>query len=112
MRLVSIEGNIGAGKSTVVYGLKQRIDNGFPSRRDKRFVTLLEEPIDTWGSSLSAFYGNRKKYAFLFQIEIVRSRLQQFLEFFNETYDCRNKDSTQSNENKENTQSNENNESN
>ena len=66
--IFSIEGNMGAGKTTFVENLKAQIG-------DKISLVLLEEPVNEWQSIkdkegtdiLSHFYKDQKEYAFQFQ---------------------------------------------
>jgi len=64
--LVSIEGNIGSGKSTALTEL------------ERRGYTVVREPIDQWSSTLKLFYEDPAKYSFLLQAriltELVRAR--------------------------------------
>ena len=77
IRLVSIEGNIGAGKTTLINNLKKK----YPNRDD---ILFLEEPIDVWNTIqdekgkniLQNFYENLGKYAFTFQVMAYTTRLQ------------------------------------
>ena len=62
--IITIGGNIGCGKTTVINSLKSSYSNVF------------EEPIDKWGSWLDFFYVDMKKYAFAFQMKVL-------LEFLN-----------------------------
>ena len=74
--LVSIDGNIGSGKSTTWTMLKE----AYKSRDDVHFV---EEPVDSWhhvkdGEGvpiLTNFYKDKKAYAFRFQMMAYISRL-------------------------------------
>ena len=75
-RLVSIEGNIGAGKSTLVEQLKKRY-------KDRSDIVFLQEPVDIWESiqqegqsMLELFYGDQKKYSFAFQVLAFTTRLR------------------------------------
>ncbi len=79
-RIISIEGNIGSGKSTLV----KNIQTLFKNRKipeDK--VLFLQEPVDVWntiqdndGSTiLEHFYKNQEKYGFSFQMMAYISRL-------------------------------------
>ena len=75
--IVSIEGNIGSGKSTLVNNLKDitHIDN-IP-------VVFLQEPVSIWQEIkdnhgydiIEKFYSNQQKYAFPFQMLAYISRL-------------------------------------
>ena len=65
-RIITLEGNIGAGKSTFLDKLKTK----YASRND---VLFLQEPVDTWSqiqqngkTLLELFYENQKKYSFQF----------------------------------------------
>ena len=66
--MISIEGNIGAGKSTLVNILK------------KAGMDAEEEPVADWKIGkidlLKQYYDDPKKYAFLFQSFILHSRKQ------------------------------------
>lgn len=75
--IISIEGNIGSGKSTVVNYLKEYYKNN-------NDVVFLLEPVNIWSSItdengksiLENFYENKEKYAFSFQIIAYISRLR------------------------------------
>lgn len=75
MKMISIEGNIGSGKSTFVEELKRNIHN--------ERVCFLEEPVDIWNTivdkdgitMLENYYKDSKKYAFSFQMMAYISRL-------------------------------------
>lgn len=74
--IVSIEGNIGSGKSTLVETLKDI----FKSRSD---ICFLDEPVETWNSIqdkngkniIEKYYENQEKYAFSFQMMAYISRI-------------------------------------
>jgi deoxyadenosine/deoxycytidine kinase len=75
-RIVTIEGNIGAGKTTLINTLKSK----YQSRND---VLFLEEPVDVWSTvkqdgktMLELFYKDPKKYSFAFQIMAYNTRLK------------------------------------
>ena len=75
--LISIDGNIGCGKSTFLTELKQEINN----RNIKDFI-FLQEPVDIWSTVifegktiLEKFYEDPVKYAFSFQMMAYISRL-------------------------------------
>ncbi len=67
--MISIEGNIGAGKSFLC-GLLQAAN-----------LSVASEPVNDWilgnNNVLAAFYSNPKKYACLFQTLVLRSRVEQ-----------------------------------
>lgn len=75
--IISIEGNIGSGKSTILEKLE-----GF--MRDNNRIVFLKEPVDIWESIkdsqsgeniLQKFYKNQNEYAFPFQVMAYASRL-------------------------------------
>ncbi len=73
--IISVEGNIGSGKSTFVKKLKKNLP-------DDKFY-FLQEPVDQWSNIkdengitiLEKFYSNQNKYAFSFQMMAYISRL-------------------------------------
>jgi deoxyadenosine/deoxycytidine kinase len=81
MKIISIEGNIGSGKSTLIKKLKEHpeFQNGF---------TFLPEPVDEWNTItdsdgitiIEKYYSDQKKYAFSFQMMAYISRLKQLQE--------------------------------
>ena len=75
-RIISIEGNIGSGKSTLVRNLQNHLNN------KKADVIFLQEPVDVWntikdenGTILEQFYKDQEKYGFSFQMMAYISRL-------------------------------------
>ena len=74
--IISIEGNIGSGKSTLMAELR-RAFAGLPH------VVFLQEPVDDWNTvrdedgrtMLEKFYGNQERYSFSFQMMAYISRL-------------------------------------
>lgn len=78
--IISIEGNIGAGKSTMVNKLKTRY-------ADRPDIVFLQEPVDAWSNitqegktMLELFYDNQNKYSFAFQVMAYTSRLRMIKE--------------------------------
>jgi deoxyadenosine/deoxycytidine kinase len=78
-KLVSMEGNIGAGKTSMIRAIKDRITT---ENRDD--LTVLEEPIEEWMSIndgtnniLHLFYKNPTEYAFLFQVLVGITTMKQ-----------------------------------
>jgi len=73
VKIFSIEGNIGSGKSTLVKILRKRCPH---------FIYMLE-PVDEWAevkdacgeNILTKFYRNQEKYSFSFQMMAYISRL-------------------------------------
>ena len=78
--IVSIEGNIGSGKSTVINTLKEYYKSN-DKNNDK--VYFLEEPVSEWveikdsygKNIIEKFYENQEHYSFSFQIMAYISRL-------------------------------------
>lgn len=87
--ILSIEGNIGVGKSTLLDQLKSR-DYG------SKKVVFMQEPVDQWSTIrnesgdtiLSCFYRDPAKYAFTFQVMAFTSRLAAFKRLVKENPDC------------------------
>jgi len=73
--ILSIEGNIGSGKSTIIDYLKNHQMNDD--------IIFLPEPVDEWNkikdenntTILAKFYEDQKKYSFAFQMMAYISRL-------------------------------------
>ena len=73
VKIFSLEGNIGSGKSTLVRLMK---------KRNPSFIYMLE-PVDEWNNIvdksgeniLTKFYRDQKKYSFSFQMMAYISRL-------------------------------------
>ena len=78
--LVSIEGNIGSGKSTLVEVLRNASFN--------RPHIVIQEDVKSWTSFtdstnqniLEYFYQNKTKYGFAFQTLVVTSRIKHILD--------------------------------
>lgn len=75
-QIISIEGNIGSGKSTILKSIKDYF-------KDNSSIIFLQEPVDEWDeikdkdgiTILSKFYENQEKYSFAFQMMAYISRL-------------------------------------
>lgn len=86
--LVSVQGNIGSGKSTFVEFMKNHY-------KDNKKICFLQEPVDTWTSIqdkdgkniIEKYYENQSKYAFAFQMMAYISRLQILEKALEEDYD-------------------------
>ena len=80
--VLSIDGNIGSGKSTFIQKLKEHYQNNNNNICD-RPVIFVPEPVSVWesiknendSSMLELFYANTTKYAFSFQILCFISRI-------------------------------------
>jgi len=74
--IVSIEGNIGSGKTTLMSNLREQYKNN-------EQVIFLKEPVDEWANIvdsngitiLEKFYANQERYSFPFQMMAYVSRL-------------------------------------
>ena len=92
--IVSIEGNIGSGKSTFVENLKQSYAEQNLNTATVK-VCFLQEPVDEWNSitdksgetMLAKFYADSKKYAFPFQMMAYISRLALLRDALKQSYD-------------------------
>jgi deoxyadenosine/deoxycytidine kinase len=69
VRIYHLEGVIGAGKSTLL----QRI-NQYPD------VMIIQEPVDQWAELLGLFYSDPARYAFAFQVQVLKTRVQAIRE--------------------------------
>ena len=84
--IISVEGNIGSGKSTLVSEMKEALPTLFNGQ-----IYFLQEPVDEWEkicdtngeSIITKFYNNQKKYAFSFQMMAYISRLKTLTELIN-----------------------------
>jgi deoxyadenosine/deoxycytidine kinase len=65
--IITIGGNIGCGKSTVIEELNDLLGGS---------CTVVPEPIHEWGSWIDLFYTNQSKYALGFQMKILHSFLR------------------------------------
>ena len=78
MKIVFLEGNIGAGKSTCLKHWLPLLGDG---------VTILDEPLDVWLSTkdetgtnlLDKFYQDPVRWGFTFQMAAFISRIQRYL---------------------------------
>ena len=77
IEIISIDGNIGSGKSTLMANLRQHY-------KEDVNVVFLKEPVDEWVkikdkngiTILEKFYEDTEKYAFSFQMMAYISRLK------------------------------------
>lgn len=75
--IISVEGNIGSGKSTLVENLKRHLGN-----KEINYV-FVQEPVDIWNTItdkegepiLTKFYRDQERYSFSFQMMAYISRL-------------------------------------
>lgn len=82
--IISIEGNIGSGKSTLVKMLKTWFTtNQHNSKYSGKKIIFLQEPVNEWNTisdkegktMIELFYKNKEKYSFAFQMMAYISRL-------------------------------------
>ena len=60
METWSIDGSIGAGKTTVIEKLRNRLG-----------AKVVEEPLDEWKPWLDRYYNNKERWGFSFQMKVV-----------------------------------------
>ena len=88
--IISIEGNIGAGKTTILEELKTRMGNS-------SYIKFVKEPVDIWETVrdedgktiLEKFYEDSKKYAFQFQVMALTTRLSLIRNTIRANPDCK-----------------------
>ena len=74
-KIISVEGNIGAGKTTIL--------NKMQKENTDTSIVFIREPVDMWenfkdsngNTIISKFYENPEKYSFQFQIMAFTTRL-------------------------------------
>lgn len=87
-KIISVEGNIGSGKSTLVEELQKSFGNS-------KKVCFLQEPVDIWNTikdkdgntMIAKFYADTKKYSFAFQMMAYISRLSLLRVSIEKNYD-------------------------
>jgi deoxyadenosine/deoxycytidine kinase len=86
--IISIEGNIGSGKSTLIDMMKNKWSDKHPN------YIFLKEPVDIWENIkdknddeniLQKFYKDSNKYAFSFQMLAYMTFHQQLIKAINES---------------------------
>ena len=89
--IFSIEGNIGAGKTTLLQHFEDNKNDMF-----SRPHIIVYEPVDDWlnfkledsdESLFEMFYKDKPKYAFVFQMMALQSRLQHLTKFMKQHQD-------------------------
>lgn len=89
--IISIEGNIGTGKSTLI----TKVQEYFEHINTQTRIGYIPEPVTIWNSVtdnegitiLEKYYENQHKYAFSFQMMAYISRLSIIREALKEEYD-------------------------
>ncbi len=94
--IISFDGNIGSGKSTIVQYFKKYFPK-FCNLKTYHFrICFLDEPVNQWETIvdindgkniIEKFYNNNKDYAFQFQMMAYISRLSLLRKALNEDYD-------------------------
>ena len=82
--IVSIDGNIGSGKTTGKAKLREYIMS-FRKKKEDNSIVFVDEPVDDWANiksesgrpMLQLFYEDTKKHAFAFQMMAFISRLSK-----------------------------------
>jgi len=93
--ILSLDGNIGSGKSSVMRYLEKNLANYCASKGNTCKICFLQEPVSSWesigdgnGKSIIAyFYENNERYSFAFQIMAYTSRMSLLKEALKEDYD-------------------------
>jgi deoxyadenosine/deoxycytidine kinase len=90
--IVSIEGNIGCGKTTLINNLEIHLKNSNITN-----IRVLREPVDIWTEMidsndneniLTKFYNDKTKFAFSFQIFVLKSVLETIIQCIEKYPDC------------------------
>lgn len=105
VKFISIEGNIGAGKSTLITRLQNYIDSviAFYADRDEnrsfqsRKIVFLKEPVEVWQSVtddenaniLELFYKNPGEWSFAFQVMVFTSQQKMIEDTLKTHPECR-----------------------
>jgi deoxyadenosine/deoxycytidine kinase len=90
--LFFVDGNIGAGKSTFLDFVEEH-GQGIIGPSPK--VIVIKEPVDLWSmpligdeSILALYYQDKEKYAFMFQANVIMTRIFQILKIVQENPDA------------------------
>jgi deoxyadenosine/deoxycytidine kinase len=99
--IVSLEGNIGAGKSTIVEKMRQKYEglesDKYFGKLAKSQIVFMQEPVDVWTSVcdsttgesiLEKFYKDPKTYSFAFQVMVYNTHLEAFRKVVRENPEC------------------------
>lgn len=93
--ILSLDGNIGSGKSSVMRYLEKNLANFCASKGNTCKICFLQEPVSSWESICDAngksiithFYENNERYSFAFQVMAYTSRLSLLKEALKGDYD-------------------------
>jgi deoxyadenosine/deoxycytidine kinase len=93
IRYISIEGNIGAGKSTLFENIQKFI--GEYNMNTDNHIVFIREPVDIWEKVtennkpiLELFYENPKVYASMFQTMVLASQIKLIQETIQNNPQC------------------------
>jgi deoxyadenosine/deoxycytidine kinase len=102
--IISIDGNIGAGKSTLIEKLQKIYETGTLDEKRATFgkfadekMLFMKEPVELWTSIrdpvtgesiLEMFYKDPQKYSFAFQVMVYNTHLDAFRRILRENPDC------------------------
>ena len=90
---ISVEGNIGSGKTTLVNKIEEIVGKNSFNKK----IIVLREPVDMWSkvyntetgeNILQAFYRDSKTFAFPFQTLVFNTRLTEYKRIIRENPDC------------------------
>jgi len=96
--ILSFDGNIGSGKSTIVKYLESNFENYYNQKNSTNNLKIcfLQEPVSIWEkiidqktnkNLIECFYSDNEKYSFAFQMMAYISRLSIFNKALKENYD-------------------------
>ena len=83
-KIISVDGNIGSGKSTLIDFLKKKFKNNSK-------IIFLDEPVDDWvrvkdnenSNILKKFYEDKKRWSYTFQSFAFITRYEKLINFLN-----------------------------
>lgn len=94
--ILSIDGNIGSGKSTIVKYFQNNFEQFCKTNNKNYKICFLQEPVNEWETIIDNttnmniiehFYKNNEKYSFSFQMMAYISRLSLFKKALEKDYD-------------------------
>lgn len=93
--IISFDGNIGSGKSSIVRYFEKNFEKFCNLRTFHYKICFLQEPVSIWETIkdndgkniIEKFYQNNKQYSFAFQMMAYISRLSLFKDALKKDYD-------------------------
>ena len=94
--IISLDGNIGSGKSSVLKYFQNNFQNFCNLKTENYKIFFIEEPVSIWESIIDKndgeniiekFYNNNEKYGFAFQMMAYISRLTLLKDALTKDYD-------------------------